>query len=473
MRKKNILVVLLVALFAFIPFVNAEELNANSTISVDGISYEEATIPKVEPTTKGISYEGSLTYSPKEWAYIVEITYTITSDYDIKESNGTINLNVSADFFENNHFNIQPGDATRVYITIVNQTSYKFSYVDKSLVIATEDLSEGYKEDEAGFEGFDGNKINVNTSLNINRTASVPLKELLGYRRLHSGDYTDAEINTALLNVKDAEGNQIYPNGIDDLDKYYLNYFSALDNTTYNSLYELPEKDVVIIFGGAFKGEGQGNRLGMRESNLAVAKLGYDFFNNNLFTVFGGDTKEVSDQDSKYSLGSYMRDEAPSELNDQLKEAFNEVEESTTLIKTKLNGPRTTNSYQAYGFGLQLAFQVAAPSYKVYTNFVDVNGKVLADQVAEFNKYTGEDYITYAKDIEGYELVRVDGEKSGVIQDKDVVVTYVYEFVMGEGGEEEKEVVQTGSEIDYSLMSSALITISLIGIALYSKKKNN
>ena len=40
-------------------------------------------------------------------------------------------------------------------------------------------------------------------------------------------------------------------------------------------------------------------------------------------------------------------------------------------------------------------------------------------------------------------------------------------------GEGDTDLVQTGSEIDYSLMSSALITLSLIGLALYSKKKNN
>ena len=297
--------------------------------------------------------------------------------------------------------------------------------------------------------------------------------QLLGYSDVNfSGDYTDSIIKNALLAIKDEEGNQIYPNGIDDLDKYFLNYFSDLDGVKYTSLYELPEKDVRIMFGGAFKGQSQGNCLDIRETNVAIAKLGYDFFNNNLFTVFGEETKEVSDQDSKYSLGSYMRNEAPSELNDQLKDAFNEVEESTTLIKTKLNGPNTTNSYQSYGFGLQLGFKLAVQSYKVYTNYIDVDGKVIAEQEIELNKFSGDEYTTLQKNIEGYELVRIDGEKSGVIQDKDVVVTYVYEFVMGEGGEE-FDVVQTGSEIDYSLMSSAAITLSLVALAVISKRKKN
>ena len=139
------------------------------------------------------------------------------------------------------------------------------------------------------------------------------------------------------------------------------------------------------------------------------------------------------------------------------------------------SGPYTTNAYQSYNFGLSLGFKLEADSYKVITNYVDVEGNVLAEQVIESYKFTGDEYTTEEKTFEGYELVKVIGDKTGSIEDADVEVTYVYEFVMGEGGEDftDEELVQTGSEIDYSLMSSALITLSLIGLALYSKKKNN
>ena len=111
-------------------------------------------------------------------------------------------------------------------------------------------------------------------------------------------------------------------------------------------------------------------------------------------------------------------------------------------------------------------------TYDVYTNYVDQDGRVIADQEYIHGLHTGDEYTTTEKSIEGYELKRVDGERTGIIGEKNVTVTYEYEFVMGEGGEE-FDVVQTGSEIDYSLMSSAAITLSLIGLALYSKKKNN
>ena len=119
-------------------------------------------------------------------------------------------------------------------------------------------------------------------------------------------------------------------------------------------------------------------------------------------------------------------------------------------------------------------------TYKVYTNYVDQDGRVIADQEYIHGLHTGDEYTTTEKHIEGYELKRVDGERTGIIGEKNVHVTYEYEFVMGEGGNEEEpveevkqEVVQTGSEIDYSLMSSGLITLSLIGLAIFSKKRKN
>lgn len=481
--KKKILV-LVAMLFVFIPFANAEEINANSTLSESEISYEKATIPTEDPTTEGVLYNGEVVctdeYNGYCFEYAVKITYTITKDYDIEKNNGYIHLDISGDFWENNHFTVQPGDGTKFYITIKNETEYDFSYVDNSLVVSSEDLSGAYNEEAPSFEGFDGNKINTNGFFSINRAENVPLFELMGYKRymLEAPYYTDDLVEKALLSIVDEEGNKVYPNGIKDLDKYYLNYFSKLDGKTYNSLYELPEKDVQIMFGAAYNGHSQGNtlrfadRTSLRESNEAVAQLGYDYFYNNMFTVIAEDTKETLDQDSKYSVGSYMRDEAPSDLNDQLKEVFTNVTEATTIIKVKENF-FMTNVYQSYGFGLLLEIDLSVNRYKVVTKYVDDYGKTLAEDVVE-EYLDGKEYKTEEKTFEGYELIKVEGEKTGTINASDVEVTYVYQYVLGEGGEEEPtNLVQTGEEVDYSLMTSALITISLMAIALKTKKKNN
>jgi hypothetical protein len=369
--------------------------------------------------------------------------------------------------FNTHTFVIEPGDATIINIKIINNTKYNFSYENNSLVVSTESLESELDETKESFETFDGNKINYESSLNVQRTNNAILRKLLNSS---SRDCTDEKIENALLKIKDKDGNLKYPNGIKDLDKYYLDFFSNRDGKEYNSLYELSEEQVAVIFGYILD-YSTGYATGIRETNEAVARLGYDYFNNNLFTVQPEESKDTSDPDSKYSLGSYMRDEAPTELNDQLADDFTDIKENSTVIKMQWNGPYTTNSYQRYSFGLSLGFKLTTETYKVITNYVDVDGNVLAEKVIELDKIDGDEYTTEEKVFEGYELVKVIGERNGTIEAADVEVTYVYEYVMGEGGEEEKEVVQTGSEIDYSIMTSAFITISLIGLAIYSNRK--
>ena len=468
MKKRTILSALLVALFAFLPIVNAEELDANSTIT-NTISYEEASIKELAQTTEGVSVEGSYIYDYSNWQYVVDLIYTITDEYDIKANNGKITLNVGYDMFNTRTFVIEPGDATIINITIINNTDYNFSYENNSLVASTESLESDLDETKDSFETFDGNKINYDSSLNVQRTNNAILRQLVNSSS--SKYFTDEKISEALLKIKDEEGNLVYPNGIKDLDKYYLDFFSKRDGKVYNSLYELSEEEVAIIFGYRL-GYDTGYTVGLRETNEKVARLGYDYFNNNLFTIQPEDAKATSDPDSKYSLGSYMRDEAPSELNDQLVEDLTNIKENSTVIKMQWNGPYTTNAYQSYSFGLSLGFKLEADSYKVITNYVDVEGNVLAEQVIESYKFTGDEYTTEEKSFEGYELVKVIGDKTGSIEDADVEVTYVYEFVMGEGGEDftDEELVQTGSDVDYTLMSSLLITITLL---VFAFRKNN
>ena len=130
---------------------------------------------------------------------------------------------------------------------------------------------------------------------------------------------------------------------------------------------------------------------------------------------------------------------------------------------------------------------------KVTTNYVDEEGnKLTASKVDTY--YYGETYTTTAKSFDDYELIETKGTESAKVNTRETTVTYVYQFVMGQGDdeptedpieepietpveEEKKEeatnLVQTGEEVDYSLMTSAFITASLMVIALKTKKKNN
>lgn len=63
--------------------------------------------------------------------------------------------------------------------------------------------------------------------------------------------------------------------------------------------------------------------------------------------------------------------------------------------------------------------------YPVTVQYVDENDTPLADEITQ-NYNVGEKYQTLSKDIENYQLLRVEGDESGIINNAPVTVKYVY-----------------------------------------------
>ncbi len=273
-----------------------------------------------------------------------------------------------------------------------------------------------------------------------------------------------------------------------DDEKFIREEFNARHNKSYNSFEEFTKEDFQALLNEL-------NTTYMYQTGGIKynSSVKYDNFYKGLFSLI---ITSAEDYDANYkkddswatngetatTIGTYMDEKVNGietgkykEVDSFLKETLgtiNKDEEKEFVYGVNIDGYGTNNNYMGYTFGYYASFKLYAIPYNVYVEYIDVDGKVVADPETYIGLYTDEEYKTIEKVIDGYELVRVDGEREGVIQDKDVYVTYVYEYVMGEGGEE-FDVVQTGSEVDYSVMSSALITLSLIGIAIYSKKRNN
>lgn len=117
---------------------------------------------------------------------------------------------------------------------------------------------------------------------------------------------------------------------------------------------------------------------------------------------------------------------------------------------------------------------------KVITRYVDEDGEILLDETTT-NGQVGSDYQTSPATITDYELKNVIGEEKGKYTKEDIIVTYVYEYVMGQGGDdtfvtpEEPEIPYTGIDsenyiIEYSLMGTSILGIALL---LILKKKFN
>lgn len=113
---------------------------------------------------------------------------------------------------------------------------------------------------------------------------------------------------------------------------------------------------------------------------------------------------------------------------------------------------------------------------KLTINYIDDNGNTLLPS-EEFIKQTGTYYQTEAKTIENYELSKVIGNEKGIYTKEDSVVTYVYEYVMGQGDMEDPieekpytGITETNNALDYILASSSLLSAAVLVIL---KKKFN
>lgn len=175
-------------------------------------------------------------------------------------------------------------------------------------------------------------------------------------------------------------------------------------------------------------------------------------------------------------------------------------EEGTTIkiaedetINGKVSKDYTTKEADVYGYTLvntpenasgiftdevtEVIYYYKKDMGKVITKYVDEDGKVLLEETTT-NGQVGTDYQTSPATITDYELINTIGEVKGKYTKEDIVVTYVYQFVMGEGGDDTKvepDIPYTGIEGDSYLLEYSLMGTSALGLILLAilKKKFN
>lgn len=126
---------------------------------------------------------------------------------------------------------LEPGDNIKVNLTIINNSRYTYTYDEKSFdIFPVENTTFTRGEKNTTFNG-----LNIGEGYIAYRLANPALKDL-GLNR--NDKVTDEKIDTALKKLKDTNGNQKYPNGINDLAKYYVDYYNAKYNTNHTRLDE-------------------------------------------------------------------------------------------------------------------------------------------------------------------------------------------------------------------------------------------
>ena len=119
---------------------------------------------------------------------------------------------------------------------------------------------------------------------------------------------------------------------------------------------------------------------------------------------------------------------------------------------------------------------------KLIVRYVDNKGNVLSEELTSKEK-VGDYYTTTEKEFEDYSLIDIDGETKGKYIDGTIIVTYIYEFTGGTGGDDTPDeptptptpsiVPNTGIETNNILeITTILSIISLLGTIVLKKRFN-
>ena len=415
-----------------------------SSINVaSATSIWEATQKNYGKTTDGVT--ASYDYDEKTNTYYV--TYTIPEGFSEDK------IVISPQLFSDELDGRVPGDGDVVIFNIVNNSDYDYAYVKDSFAVSTVDIS----GDGALGTGFDGEGIYQAPW----RTSNAALRDLFG-GDMSAGDMDDVE--DKLLEIKNPDGTQKYPEGLDDLDQYYLDYYNSLFIETEENPAEsledfanypiLTYKDSGKRYGykdtlhdGAYLiaiGIFGGNRY-VRETNQEIIELSYNFLYNNGFGLAFGEDIEAVDTTvtfKEYAIGSYMRGEVS--VEDYILENFGTISshnsnlDNTISIAYYISGPYVANAYQFYSMDFYLGMQLekVIKTGNVIAHYVDEDRNPLADDIITSGA-VGSEYTTDALEIEGYTLKTVLGNKTGTYVDGTIEVTYIYEFTSGMGDGED------------------------------------
>lgn len=274
------------------------------------------------------------------------LTYTIPQNYN--EDVVTIVPNKYIDNCT------MPGDDDIFNIVIKNESVNTYSYLNNSFILSTDDY-DSYSDNELGTPinnvySFSGSKLRE--QLRFYRTKNSALRNLYGVKSassITSAMLSDSEIDKVIDKNK-------YPNGVLDLNKYYLDFYNNKYQTNATTLENLPDKAISELFNGNYT-------KSFKETNNEVIELAYNYLYNKLI-AFTFDQENINDDNSEnFSVGSYMRKEASyvkanSLFNDKLNNMEPKANVVVTMPHVYINGKYMTNIYQNYNINFYIELKL-------------------------------------------------------------------------------------------------------------------
>ena len=393
------------------------------------------------------------------------LTYTIPEDYEEET------LIINPDIFEviawgqkeSNTPYLMPSDTVKVNLSIINKSKYNYNYDENSFVIypyTSDELEKDMGFDKITDEKVTFNDEEVNEVHKFYRMYNAALRELTrnGKKYLPANNETLDE----LLKAKGYKG-------IEELDKYYLDFYNNKYETNHANLRDFTPKQISEILNGNNNPIEDGDDY-VKEDNAVIVALHFDFLFNYAMGV-SLDDEEINDNNQhEYAPGEYMRNESKGE--EKVKKnlgKLNSNNENSMNTNMHLSGPLMGNAYADYRITGHAHLSYTAEKGKVIAKYIDVKGNVISEDVITTGMVNN-DYRTNAKSFKDYELIKVEGSETGLYTSEDIVVTYIYEFVGGTGGD---DVPNTGINTNNALeVTTALSMITLVSAIILRKRFN-
>lgn len=303
-----------------------------------------------------------------------------------------------------------------------------------------------------GYSGIWTRVLNVDKSctliVNKNGTKAPSSSNNAGIFFQGNKSFTSTIEEGAKVEIKNNAGSGIYT-------KQSVGNLTILSgDITNNGTGSVNENNVGADFGGGIYNVGTlviGNKVNIYNNH--ASKAADDIYNK------AGSKIEFKDTKKDWILD---------DCNDKIDGWYDDNE------KTRWNAHDKENKYveevEANTYETELTIKAAHGVYgKLIVRYVDNKGNVLSEE-STYSEKVGTEYATTEKEFEDYSLIDVNGETKGKYIDGTIVVTYIYEFTSGMGGD---DVPETGITSSNTLEVTTILSMIFLITTIIIRKRFN
>ena len=248
-----------------------------------------------------------------------------------------------------------------------------------------------------------------------------------------------------------------------------------IKNNAGSGIYTKQSIGNLTILSGDITNNGTGN---INKNNVG-ADFGGGIYNvgtlviGNKVNIYNNHASKAADDiynkaGSKIEFKNTKKDWILDDCNDKIDGWYDDSKNSRWNAHDKEN--KHVDEIPANTYEGTLSIKAAHGIYgKLIVKYVDNKGNVLSEE-STYSEKVGTEYATTEKEFEDYSLIDVNGETKGKYIDGTIVVTYIYEFTSGMGGD---DVPATGITSSNTLEVTTILSMIFLITTIIIRKRFN